>query len=96
MEIANNKKKILSSLALTFGIIPIVIAIMELILIGVETGIEDISILFFTSPGDAVFGSSALDHVMKAFVNFLIGGIFLHGYQKVKEGNPDGFRFFIC
>ena len=95
MEIANNKKKILSLLALTFGIIPIVIAIMELILIGVEAVAEDVSILFFTSPGDAVFESSALDHVMKAFVNFLIGGIFLHGYQKVKEGNPDGFSFLI-
>ncbi|MGV9142242.1 MAG: hypothetical protein ACOC1X_04825, partial [Promethearchaeota archaeon] len=68
MEIITEKRSLLSYLALFFGIAMIFIAIMELTLMGLELAIEDISILFFTSPGDAVFETSFLDHLMKALV----------------------------
>jgi hypothetical protein len=95
MEIRDEKRNSLSLLALLFGIVILFIGIMELVLIGLESVSEDVSILFFTSPGDAVFETSALDHVMKAFVSFVIAGVFLYGYPKIRDGSLEGFSFLI-
>jgi hypothetical protein len=95
MEIVEEKRNSLSILALFFGIALIFIGIMELILILIEATFEDVSILFFTSPGDAVFETSFLDHIMKAFVSFVVGGVFLYGYPKIREGSLEGFSFLV-
>ena len=95
MEIINEKRNSLSLLALFFGVVILFIGVMELILIGLESASEDVSILFFTSPGDAVFETSFLDHIMKAFVSFVVGGVFLYGYPKIKAGSLEGFSFLI-
>ena len=99
MKIIEEKRSSLSLLALLFGIIFAFIAFIEFLLIGLEAVTaangEEISILFFTSPGDAVFESSFLDHIMKGFVNLLIGALFLYGYPKIKGGTLEGFSFLI-
>lgn len=95
MEIIPEKRSSLSYLTLFFGIAMIFIAIMELTVMGLELAVEDISILFFTSPGDAVFETSFLDHLMKALVGFVVGGIFLYGIPKIKSGSIDGLSFLL-
>jgi hypothetical protein len=95
MEIVGSKKGILSSIALIFGIASIFIAIVEFSLIPLEVLNEEFSILFFTSPGDAVFESAFLDHIMKGFVNIVIGSIFLLGYPKIRKLSPEGYSFLI-
>ncbi|MHA1689926.1 MAG: hypothetical protein ACTSUN_11430 [Promethearchaeota archaeon] len=95
MKIMEKKRPLLSTLALVFCIISFFIASIEIIMIGMETIIEDLGVLFFTSPGDPVFVTSLLDHIMKAFINFIIGGIFLNGYLKIRKGAFEGFSFLI-
>jgi hypothetical protein len=95
MDIVEDKRNSISRSALFFGIPLIFIGIMELILILIEATFEDVSILFFTSPGDAVFETSFLDHIMKAFVSFVVGGVFLYGYPKIREGSLEGFSFLV-
>lgn len=95
MEIVSSKRGSLSIMALIFGIILIVIGIVELILVGMEESVEGFSIIFFTSPGDAVFETSFLDHIAKALISFLIAAVFLYGYPKIKTGDLEGFSFLI-
>ncbi|MGV9200059.1 MAG: hypothetical protein ACOC4M_14730 [Promethearchaeia archaeon] len=95
MKINNDKRGSLGMMALIFGIAMIIVGSIELILMALESSMEGFSLLFFTSPGDAVFESAILDHVMKAFVNFIIGGIFLYGYPKIKAGSLEGFSFLM-
>jgi len=51
--------------------------------------------IFFSSTGGAVFENSLLDHILKAFVSFVISGMFLYGVPKIKKGSIDGFSFLI-
>ncbi|MFW9989078.1 MAG: hypothetical protein ACFFC3_10510 [Candidatus Odinarchaeota archaeon] len=95
MEIVESKKGILSSLALIFGILLIIVAIIEFSLILLESLNEEFSLLFFTTPGDAVFESAFLDHIMKGFVNLVIGAIFLVGFSKIRKLSPEGYSFLI-
>jgi hypothetical protein len=95
MEIIGERRNSLSMMALVFGIAMVFVGIVELVLIGLESAIEGFSLLFFTSPGDAVFETSFLDHVMKAFVGFVIGGVFLYAYPKIKTGSLEGFSFLM-
>jgi hypothetical protein len=95
MEIIESKKTILSSLALIFGIGSIIVAIIELSLIPLEAINEEFSLLFFTTPGDAVFESTFLDHVMKGLVNLVIGAIFLIGFPKIRKLSIEGYSFLI-
>lgn len=95
MEIVQEKKTYLSVIALLFGIASLIIAAVELSLIPLELVNEDFSILFFTSPGDAVFESAYLDHALKAFVNIVIGVVFLIGVPKLLNKTIEGFSFLI-
>lgn len=91
MEIIQSKRSTLSLVALTFGIVSIFVSIMEFI----HVGLEEPMIFFFSTPGDAVFETSWLDHLMKGFVNLLIGAMFIYGYPKIREGTLEGFGFLI-
>jgi len=95
MEIVKNKRSSLSILALIVCIFSFFIAAMELILIGMETVLESNVLLFFTSPGDPIFETTFLDHVIKSLVNIVIGGIFFMGFLGLRKGTLKGFSFLI-
>ena len=95
MVIINKKRNPLKVIAICFGAIMIFIGIVELALMGLETIFEDLSIIFFSSPGDAVFETKYIDHLFKAFVSFVIGAIFLYAYPKIRSGSLDGFGFLV-
>ncbi|MHA1489467.1 MAG: hypothetical protein ACTSRI_07410 [Promethearchaeota archaeon] len=91
MEIIQEKRSFLSILSLIFGVVFIFISVMEFI----HVGLEEPLIFFFSSPGDAVFETSILDHMAKGLINLLLAALFLYSYFPLKQGTLSGFGFLV-
>ncbi len=91
MEIIQEKRSFLSILSLIFGVVFVFISVMEFIHIGLEEPL----MFFFSSPGDAIFEASILDHMAKGLINLLLAALFLYSYPHLKQGTLSGFGFFV-
>ena len=91
MEIVEEKRSVFSGIALIFSVVFAFISIMEFIHIGLSEPI----IFFFSSPGDAIFETTGLDHLMKGFISFVIFTLFLSAVIKLQKGTIDGFAFLL-
>ncbi|MGQ4875153.1 MAG: hypothetical protein ACTSVV_17170 [Promethearchaeota archaeon] len=91
MKIVEQKRSTFSAIALIFGILYLFISVMEFIHISLNEPL----IFFFSSPGDTLFETSYLDHLMKGFINLVISSMFLYTFFKLKEGTLEGFGFLI-
>ena len=91
MEIIELKRSSFSIIALLFGVAFLIVSIVEFIHIPLEEPL----IFLFSSPGDAIWESSFLDHLAKALINLLIAMIFLYGVPQIKQGTLSGFGFLI-
>ncbi len=91
MEIIELKRSSLSIVALLFGVAFLIVSIIEFIHIPLEEPL----FFLFSSPGDAIWESSFLDHLAKALINLLIAAVFLYSVPQIKQGTLSGFGFLI-
>ena len=91
MEIIELKRSSFSITALLFGVAFLIVSIIEFIHIPLEEPL----FFLFSSPGDAIWESSFLDHLAKALINLLVAVIFLYSVPQLKQGTLSGFGFLI-